>query len=172
MDTITTLFLIGSSSNLQVPKTCGTSRTCSNYGYICPFTLEFLPLSVFSFGATCPYWLKKKSKKRSLSGHTGSQVIDRCPLGYLFIEREETRVLVGSRQIDSDPTLTVARTGVADQDQIYLAAKLVPSGRDSDAGTYPVVQKVFITVPTKHCIALYEPRQANLCLRAFRHDKF
>ena len=23
-----------------------------------------------------------------------------------------------------------------------------------------------------HCILLYEPRQANLCLRAFRHDKF
>ena len=52
---------------------------------------------------------------------------------FCFVKREPTRQLVGSSQISSDPTLTPTLTGTADQDQIYLAAKLVPTGQDSTA---------------------------------------
>ena len=79
MDTITTLFLIRSSSNFQVTRFCVKSQTSSNDSHICPFTLELPALEGIFFGATCPKLLKK-----SLFGYTDSQVSDRCPLGYLF----------------------------------------------------------------------------------------
>ena len=59
MDTITTLFLIGSSSNFQVTRSCVKSQTSANYGHVCPFTLELPTLEGIFFGATCPKLLKK-----------------------------------------------------------------------------------------------------------------
>ena len=50
VDTITTLFLIGSSSNFLVTRSCVKSQTSSNYGHICPFTLELPALGVIFFG--------------------------------------------------------------------------------------------------------------------------
>ena len=78
MDMITTLFLIGSSANLQVTRTAIKSWTSSNSGHIFPFTLELPALKHIFFGATCPKLLEK-----SLSGHA-SQLSNCCPLGYLF----------------------------------------------------------------------------------------
>ena len=79
LDTITTFFLIRSSSNFQLTRSCVKSKTSLNYSHICPFTWELPALEGIFFGTTCIKLLKK-----SLSGYAGSQVSDCCPLGYLF----------------------------------------------------------------------------------------
>ena len=75
MNTITTLFLIGSSFNLHVTRTGVNSPTTSNSGHICALTLELPALErTYGFGAICRELLK------NLSGHAGYQLNDRCPL--------------------------------------------------------------------------------------------
>ena len=54
MNTITTLFLIGSSSNLHVTRTGVNSPKSVNSGHICALTLELPALErTYGFGAIC-----------------------------------------------------------------------------------------------------------------------
>ena len=69
MEMLTTLFWIGSSSNLQVTRIDIRSRTSLNSGHICMFTLELPALEHIFLGAKLlkkAFWTCWLSDERSL----------------------------------------------------------------------------------------------------------